>query len=309
MSRLHPLFSEERYSGIYVVPGTPVLYISAFNAIVFSDLHLGFEEAAARGLDYSSSKTSYVVGMFIPRIQLRRIVETLDRVFEILSPNKVIINGDIKHAFDRLLKQERQEVKKLLDYLVDKGVEDIVLIRGNHDNYLPIVLRDYGLELHLKYELITSNYSMLITHGHLDIDISDYDLVVIGHEHPSLRCLGSLRSPAFLKIPFKNNGEKYIVCLPAIGPYHPGTQVSLNSSNYLSPIIQKYGLVERASVIIWLELGKYIGDDRDNIEFEYMDSFFEENVMSINRYVISDQEYAIIEFSDLEKALTICGFF
>jgi len=120
MTPLHPLFAGEQYSGIRAVPGTPVLYISEFNAIVFSDLHLGFEEALARGLDYSSGgrKASYTLGMFVPRIQLKRAIEMLERVFSVVKPRIVVINGDLKHAFDRLLKQEREEVKKLIEYLL-----------------------------------------------------------------------------------------------------------------------------------------------------------------------------------------------
>jgi len=302
MTNLYPLFSEEKYRGIYIVPGTPVLYLEDFNAIVFSDLHIGFEEAVARGLDYSASKTSYVMGMFIPRIQLKRIIEVLDKVFNIVEPDKVIINGDIKHAFDRLLRQERKEVRQLLDYLLGKNVDKIILIRGNHDNYLPLVLRDYGLELYRKYELVSSNYHILFTHGHLEVNPYDYDLVIIGHEHPSLRCLGFHRSPVFLKIPFDN--DKYIVCLPAIGPYHPGTQVSTDPSSYLSPIIKKYGLLGKASIIMWFVLGKRLLSNED---FNYISSYIDPNILSLQRFIINDEEHVIIEFKNLEDALSICG--
>jgi len=280
------------------------MYVQSFNAIIFSDLHLGFEEAVARGLDYTGGKTSHTYGMFIPRIQFKRVREVLDYVFSVVKPSKVIINGDVKHAFDRLLRQEREEVKKLIEYLLERGVKDIVIIRGNHDNFLPIVLKDYGLELYLKYELVTSRYSMLITHGHLELDVEGYDIVVIGHEHPSLRCLSSFRLPAILKIPFREQSglKKYIVCLPAMGPYHPGTHVSADPSSYLSPIIQKYGRPSEAGVLVWLDLGRSI----DGEDLLYPGSLEWEGVVSVKRYSVAGREIAAIEFSDLLKALTIC---
>jgi putative SbcD/Mre11-related phosphoesterase len=302
MKHFYPLFGEERYSGFYIVPGAPIIYIEDLDAIVFSDLHIGFEEAVARGLDYSSRKTSYAMGMFIPRIQLKRIIETLEQVFNIVEPRRVIINGDIKHAFDRLLRQERREVRQLLDYLLGKGVEDIILVRGNHDNYLPLVLRDYDLDLYIRYEYVTPYYKLLITHGHLEADPNDYDIVLIGHEHPSIRCPGTHRSPAFLKIPFNN--DRYIVVLPAMGPYHPGTHVSVNPDDYLSPIIKKYGKLGEASVITWIDLG-----GGGSISFDNKPDFndIESSILVMKHYNIDSREVVVVEFKNIYEALAICG--
>lgn len=301
MKPLYPLFINNKYRDIYIIPGTPILYIESFNAIVFSDLHIGFEEALARGLEYNVSGTSYSAGMFIPRIQLKKAIEILDVVFNTVNPRRVIINGDIKHAFDRLLRQERREIRELLDYLLDRNVEEIILIRGNHDNYLPLVLRNYNIELYMRYEIVTSNYHILFTHGHKTIDPRDYDLVIIGHEHPSIRCLGYRRFPVFLKIPYSNG---YIICLPAMGPYHPGTQITLDPSNYLSPIIREYGELGKASVILWIKLGKKILSGED---ISYINEYIDPSVLSIQRFIVNDKEYVVIEFKNLGDALSICG--
>jgi len=299
MTSLYKLFND-KYKDITIIPGSPVLYIEEFNSIVFSDLHLGFEESVARGLDYTyGRKSSYSLGMYIPRIQLRKILNTLDEVFKSVKPRKVIINGDVKHAFDRLLKQEREEIEKLINYLIEKGVDDIVIIRGNHDNFLKGVLKRYGVELSIGYELHTSDYSVLITHGHLDLNPYSYDLVIIGHEHPSMRCLGYYKTPVFMKIPLKNSEDKYIIVLPAIGPYHPGTQVTLDTSMYLSPIIKKYGDLSNAKILLWFKISSdtYV-DELQVLEHEpmvYTLTFFKElNVL-------------IIEFNRLSEALDICS--
>ncbi|OYT38839.1 MAG: metallophosphoesterase [Desulfurococcales archaeon ex4484_58] len=303
MSILRPISYDGEYRDLYIVPGTPTLYLGKFDLLILADLHLGFEEAVARGLDYSSNKTNYAVGMFIPKIQLKKIIESLERVFKVLSPRRVLINGDLKHAFDRLLRQERLEVREFLNYLYNKGVQEVVVVRGNHDNYLPLVLKDYGIELVNHYEIDTGEYKLLFTHGHLEVDINKYDIIVIGHEHPSMRCFGTYRFPAFLKIP---TSRAEIIVLPAIGPYHPGTQVSLDRDNYLSPIIKKYGDLDRAKIIVSIDLGEY---KEVPTEFSLERELVESGILRIDRFNILNHEIAIIEFSSIEIALLMCGSF
>jgi len=301
-SKLYPVYGNSEYGGLYIIPGTPVLYVKGYDTIVFSDLHIGFEEAVARGLDYSTSKTTYVVGMFIPRIQLKRIIETLNTVFEVVKPKRVVINGDLKHAFDRLLRQERDEVKHLLNYLLDKGIEEIVLIRGNHDNFLPLVLKDYGIELLQKYELVLGDLHIVFTHGHLEVYPREASIVVIGHEHPSLRCMGMHKFPVFLKIPTTLGPD--ILVLPAIGPYHPGTQIALDPHSYLSPIIRKHGVLDRARVIMWINLGELLEAPK---EFCLEESVGENSIVLISKFTVGNREVAIVDFAGIDKALAICG--
>jgi len=301
MNNLHPLSANH---GIYITPGFPILYIREIDTAVFADLHLGFEEALARGLDYSSSRASYVSGMFIPRIQLKKIKDTVSRFLEIIKPRKIIINGDLKHAFDRLLRQEKVEVKEFIDFLRDKGVEDIVFVRGNHDNYLPIVLKNYDLTLVKSYEVDLNGFKILFTHGHLDIDISRHDLIVIGHEHPSIRCFGSYRFPAFLNIPTVLGNR--IIVLPAVGPYHPGTNISIDPNDYLSPLIKKYGLLSEGGLSFWIELGDYVGS---GTEFMFHKDLSDMGVLGIDRYVVQGREVAVISFSKIDLARFICGSF
>ncbi|MCD6300505.1 MAG: metallophosphoesterase [Staphylothermus sp.] len=299
---LRPLFKREKLLAdeLFIVPGTPLLYIKSENMIVFSDVHLGFEEAVARGLDYTvRGRSSGYAGMFIPRIQLKKTFNILEKVIKLLSPRKVLINGDLKHAFDRLLRQEKNEVKKLLDYLLEKNVREILIIRGNHDNYLPLVLKDYGLELHRMFELNIKGYNILFLHGHFDYDIKKYDVVIIGHEHPSLRCFEIYRFPVFLKIPTTNSS--FLVLLPAISPYHPGTQISIMTDNYLSPLIKKYGIMEEAKPIIWLSYS-----DSENVDMPGLIRVSTE-LINIDDFLIDSEHVSIIEFTNIETALMICG--
>lgn len=293
---MYPLLDADNSPGVYVIPGSPLIYLKDIDAIVLSDLHLGFEEAAARGLDYSYGRKTRSVGMFLPRIQLKRIIDILTNVFEIIKPKKLIINGDLKHAFDQLLKQESREIASLLDFIINNNIYEIVIIRGNHDNYLPIVLKKYGVNLYTRYEYVTSNYRLLITHGHLELDLLEYNFVIIGHEHPSIKCFGLIKTPVFIKIPFDKN--KYIICIPAIGPYHPGTSISVEREKYLSPIIRHYGDLSRARVITWIELSLLYPVETRDIYSDFV---------SIRYYSLKSKEVALIEFSSIEIALTICG--
>ncbi len=225
------------HDGIYIVAATPTLYFEDNGLLVFADTHLGFEEEMARQ------------GVFIPRAQLRRIISTLDRVFSLLKERgvkTVLINGDVKHSFDKLTRQEKYEVKALLDYLFDK-VDRVLIVRGNHDNYLPIVTKDYGIELMPYHEIVYRGRKIVFTHGHVIVDV-DADLIIIGHEHPSIALIDSLglvtKAPCFLYMKLDIGSE--LIVLPSMGAYQSGTRVTLDRASYLSPYIREHGILENA---------------------------------------------------------------
>lgn len=232
----------EILDGIYIINATPTIYLIDNDLLVFADTHLGFEEEMARQ------------GVFIPRAQLRRIIKVLDKVFNVLSSGyrvkKVLINGDVKHAFDRLAKQEKYEVRSLLDYLYDK-VDEVVIVRGNHDNYLPLITKDYGIELVPYYEIKYRGRKVVFTHGHTFVDV-DADLYIIGHEHPSIALIDSLglvtKAPCYLYLDL-DVGSSLLV-LPSMGAYQSGTRVSLDKTSYLSPYISEHGLLEKAKPFV-----------------------------------------------------------
>lgn len=239
--------------GVEVVASLPAIYVRRIGAVVIADTHLGFEEEAARQ------------GFFVPRIQLARTLEVLGRALDETGADRVIFAGDVKHCFSRLLRSEREEVHRVLSYLVkERGVE-VTIVRGNHDNYLPIVAKDYGIELVNEYY----EKGVLVIHGHRKPG-TDYagkvDVVIMGHEHPSLRLRDKLgyvaKLPAFLVAPYEKLRATLIV-LPAVGQYQTGTTVSLNPDTYLSPILREdidlakikpYILAEELGVLEFPEL-------------------------------------------------------
>ncbi len=220
---------------VYAVGDTRTLYIDGVNALVLADAHLGFEEDMARS------------GFFIPRAQLMKAIGYVEKALNSLSEvGAVVINGDLKHAFDKLLKQERLEVKQFLDYLTkERKVREVVVVRGNHDNFLPLVLKDYGVKLVDSIEYMVAGLKILLTHGHKELSLS-HDVAIIGHEHPSINLVDSLglliKVPCYLRIPTDVGAT--IVVLPAIGAYQAGNSISLVKENYLSPIVRRHALAE-----------------------------------------------------------------
>ena len=213
--------------GVETVSDLPAVYVRRKRMLVLADLHLGFEEEVASQ------------GYFVPRVQLRHSLRVVEKALDETSADWVVFAGDVKHSFSRLTRAERQELSRLFSFLNERGVR-VTVVRGNHDNYLPLVAKDYGVEI-VKELLIDD---LLVIHGHKPIS-EEYRgrvrLVIIGHEHPSIRLRDKLgyvaKLPCFLHGRVKSIDAELIV-LPAVGQYQTGTTVSLNPDTYLSPILK-----------------------------------------------------------------------
>jgi len=282
-----------------IVAGTPFIYMKETKTLVLSDLHLGFEEAASRGLSYSLRGVSGYTAIFLPRIQLRRTLSMLSSVFEEFEVSRVIINGDLKHAFDRLLRQEREETIELVKFLRERGVSEILVIRGNHDNFIKPLLRKLNVEFVSGFSTVVSGKRVLFVHGHEDVDLGEYDIVVIGHEHPAMRCFEVYRFQCFLKIPL--DADKYLIVMPATGPYHPGVTVTPNPEDYLSPIIRKIRDLYSMSIVLWIDLGTAPPSSVTYFETQNL-----EDLVKVEWFRTRDHEYAIVEFKNYEVAHTLC---
>ncbi|BEP16698.1 metallophosphoesterase [Pyrofollis japonicus] len=243
----------ELLPGVEAIGSIPAIHVRRLRAVVIADTHLGFEEEAARQ------------GFFVPRIQLARTLEVLGRALDETGADWVIFAGDVKHCFSRLLRSEREELSRVFSYLVKERGVRVTVVRGNHDNYLSLVAKDYGVEI--VNELYEKG--VLIIHGHKKPQ-GNYpgpvEVVIMGHEHPSLRLRDKLgyvaKLPAFLVAPYPRLGANLVV-LPAVGQYQTGTTVSLSPETYLSPILREeidlrkikpYVLAEELGVLEFPEL-------------------------------------------------------
>jgi putative SbcD/Mre11-related phosphoesterase len=190
------------------------LWLENKECIVIADLHLGFEGVL------------FEEGFAMPRFQKDEMLKRLGKIIRKYKPRKIIINGDLKHEFSKNLPQEWNEVRDVLDYLENKV--ELRFTRGNHDNYLKTILSKRNLELPKK--LTWKNVTF--AHGHEDLDWKN--LLIIGHEHPSVRLTDKIG--ASIKVPCYLVGENIIV-LPAFSPLAYGTDIT--QKRPISPPLKK----------------------------------------------------------------------
>ena len=143
--------------------------------LVLSDLHIGYEDIIAGK------------GVF-PRTQLKDIIEKLNGVFwdldmEGIKIKQIIICGDLKHEFGEISDVEWRETLKLLDYLIDK-CKNIVLIKGNHDNILGPIAKKKEIKLKDYYK----KGGVCFLHGNKIYEgcFADCSVVVMGHLHGAI---------------------------------------------------------------------------------------------------------------------------
>ena len=224
---------------IYIDEDLPVVYIKRLNSIVLADVHIGYEEEMA-------SK-----GIFIPKVQKKRFLNIINRSIDIFKTNKIIINGDLKHSFSKLTRQEKTELTEIFQELKERGINTVV-IKGNHDNYISLITEKFD-NVDLVDSISIDN--LVIFHGHTNIQLEENKIYIIGHEHPRLGLRDKLgfsrKLPCFLLAPLKNNSKALV--LPAIGIYQAGNDISLNHSNYMSPLMREFSILEKAKPFVIIE--------------------------------------------------------
>lgn len=170
--------------------------------LIIGDLHIGLEEAMNKQ------------GILIPRFQLDDLFKIFNKIFSKRTFKRIIINGDLKHEFGEISKQEWRDTLRVLDYLLEKG--EVILIKGNHDTILDPIANKKNLKIIDKLDI--DNIS--IVHG----DKIKKDLrgaVIIGHVHPAINLEGR-KYKCFLKGKYK---EKDLIVLPSFNLVNEGYNV------------------------------------------------------------------------------------
>ena len=98
------------------------LYLKKESVLILSDLQLGYEENLNKQ------------GILVPRFQLEDIKKTLEKLFKKLKPNKVVINGDLKHEFGNISDQEWRDCLRIFDvifvnFVIRFGIFCLILIK------------------------------------------------------------------------------------------------------------------------------------------------------------------------------------
>lgn len=226
----------EIFEGIFTINGFRAIFIKKLNAIVISDLQLGEELYLAEQ------------GIFVPQFQLKEIKADLKEIFRKTKAERIIINGDLKHEFGEASQQEWREVEDLINFL-RKKFKEIILVRGNHDNYLLNIVSKLGIKVFQPYYF---SEGILFTHGHKKIDYpKEMKVLIIGHEQPALVLRkGFDRVKTSCLLYGKTKEGKKFICLPAFSPLASGVEVNtIPKEELLSPILREDVDFENLSAI------------------------------------------------------------
>jgi len=193
-------------------------HIEGPEAVVVADLHLGMEAAAE------------AQGAFFPGRQKPVLIKRLRRILDRFRPRIVAIAGDFKHNFGRDRRREMDEVRDVFDFLDSRA--QVVLTRGNHDNFLKNILPDEPLPGAVELG------GCMICHGHREPPgLARFKgWKIMAHEHPALK----LRDPvgAFVSAPaFVIDTRERTLVLPALGPLAAGADVV--GKAFRSPVLRK----------------------------------------------------------------------
>jgi putative SbcD/Mre11-related phosphoesterase len=220
---------------LIIVEPWPVLYVESERTLIVSDLHLGIEEQYERE------------GIHVPGTFLNEIIFSVKESAKDAGAEKIVILGDVKHEFGKPQETEWYGVKKLIKELSSYG--KLAVVRGNHDNYIINILRDYGVPLYLNLKV--GNY--FLTHGHIFYTKNETGKkVIIGHEHPTVSIKDDLgvrhRFKAFLKT---NIESRDIVVLPSASRITLGTDINVVSPfDLLSPFLNGKELADSIPYVI-----------------------------------------------------------
>jgi len=157
-----------------------VLHVKKANVVVIADLHLGYEES----LKYQ--------GVLVPRFLCKELMKRLLPILERIKPEKIVINGDFKHEFGKVMQQEWRDTLRFIDFL-GKHCKEIIIIRGNHDIFLGSIASRRNVKV--EKELLIDN--ILIAHGDELTLNSKPHTVIIGHEHPAITLRAGVRAEKF----------------------------------------------------------------------------------------------------------------
>lgn len=199
------------------------LFLKREKALILADLHLGFEQ------------NLHKQGVLVPWYQYKEIKEKLHPILEKIQPEKIIINGDLKHEFGKIPNQEWEEVLGLISFL-KQHCSDIILIKGNHDNVLGPLASKKALEPK-DHVLLGKTY---ICHGHKipeNLDYQSCDTLIIAHEHPAVSIsdgISSEKFKCFLKGTFQ---KKTLIVQPSHCLVTDGTDILKEKT--LSPFLNQ----------------------------------------------------------------------
>lgn len=179
--------------------------------LVIGDLHLGYDDGSE-------------LGSIINKSVSNQIFLDFDQIFEKIGViDKVILLGDLKNEFSLISQNERMDIVNLIDHL-EKHCNNIIIIKGNHDNYLEnltskrnIIVKDY---------YIFEKYCFL--HGDRDfIEIYNKKIAywIMGHLHPAIKLKEGSKVEKYKCFLEGKYNSKNIIILPSFIEINDGIDI------------------------------------------------------------------------------------
>lgn len=203
------------------------LWIKKDKTLVIADLHLGIEEMFNKQ------------GTMLPRFNFNKIKKHLEeKIFPNVKPEKIVINGDLKHEFGSISEQEWSETIDMLR-LLGKKCKKIVLVRGNHDTVLGPIAKWEKLEIKKEGTLLKKS-NTFVTHGEeipKSEEFKKAKTIIISHEHPAITIREKYKEETFKAFLIGKYREKNLVVQPSMNQVTTGTNAK--EERFLSPFLQQ----------------------------------------------------------------------
>ena len=223
---------------IELIDGKPLVYLKDLKALVLSDLHLGYEGMMSKE------------GVLIPPVNLKRIIEMVSEAMTGRDVKSLIIDGDIKNEFSTVEQAEFNELYDLIMFARSKKL-DIILIKGNHDNFVERYKEPFKLKVY-RQEARMGRY--LFFHGEEMPSAVErgVEFMIMGHEHPAVGIYDSIGKQEKLKcFLYGKYKRRRLLILPAANFFAGGTAVNIEpKENLLAPIFERVDVDKMHAIVL-----------------------------------------------------------
>lgn len=232
---------------LFIPCDLPALHIKPIDALCIADLHLGYEGIMAE-----------YYGLFLPKVQFKEEMENLKNLLSTFDklPEKIILNGDIKHEFSETSYHEFREISELLAYL-EKNFEEIIIVKGNHDNFIVRVTKKFSK---VKLVKIYEEKDFVFFHGHKlvkSVNKLKGKTVIVAHEHPSIAFYSHTGKKEKIPCFLYGKVNSFELCvMPAFSTLAQGSEINLlPKEELLSPLLRKINIDSLEVILVSKELG------------------------------------------------------
>mgnify|MGYP001606655022 FL=1 len=203
----------------------PSLWMPSEKTLILADVHLGFEESL------------HQQGVLVPKRQLAELLALLEGILSNVHPETIILAGDTKHVFGKILRQEWNDAEKVF-VLLKKNCQELVLVKGNHDTIIEPLAKRFGAVI-VKEFFVGEDRTILILHGDKIPETipNTVKTIIIGHAHPAIRIRSATRSELYKCFLVGSWKRKQLIVLPSTNPLLEGSDVLQERT--LSPFLKK----------------------------------------------------------------------